>query len=230
MFNMIFFSQQCHKYKTHHCLFSLTSPANAHIVHCPDPWPVPEKLFLPLAQTTAQLSSNPSPHLFFFPLCYWTVRLEWEVSPWCFVQATGHICLSVSMTRSSRSSQPSTLQVKLLGQISTAPSLRAGTIALASSLNVGNSGRADFHPCVYDAIPPHQPVIGKHSCTGGLAERSACCAPACCTVTPRCEVLVGSWKGKARGARFWWSLSVCLFQREASPVVQTAPGHNRFLQ
>lgn len=32
---------------------------NAHTVHCSDPWPVPEKLFLPLAQTMAQLSSNP---------------------------------------------------------------------------------------------------------------------------------------------------------------------------
>ncbi|KAI6078599.1 Krueppel-like factor 12 [Aix galericulata] len=50
---------QCHKCKAYHCLFSLTSPVNAHTVHCSDPWPVPEKLFLPLAQTMAQLSSNP---------------------------------------------------------------------------------------------------------------------------------------------------------------------------
>lgn len=211
MFNIIFFSQQCHKYNTHHCLFSLTSPANAHIVHWPDPWPVPEKLFLPLAQTTAQLSSNPSlppvsPLPFIFPLL---LNGLFGVKSQRTVFRTPHGARLALCERDEE--QPLVATFKFAHWV-------AGSDKHGSPLYVQKqsrwhrpwswgdcpppgrrSGSANFHPWLYDAIPPHWPAIGKHTRAGGLAERPAGWTPACCTVTRCYGVLVGSWKDKAKG-------------------------------
>lgn len=37
---------------------------------------------------------------------------------------------------------------------------------------------ADFHPGIYDAMPPRQPAIGKHMDAGGLAEKTVRYSPA----------------------------------------------------
>lgn len=206
----------------HCCLFSLTSSVNAHTVLCPDPCSVPEKLFLPLAQTTAQLSSNPSP--LFFPFVIeqstWNEKLARLLSTsygarlalyehdkeWPVVTTFN---FAHWVTRSDKHSSLSTCRKKSHQHH---PWTQGDCLPPTRS-----SGSADFHPWIYSACPRVQPLTGKLIHMRGLSERSARC-----TVAQWHEILVGSWKGKARGNTCWWSPSICPFQSEASTVIRAA--------
>lgn len=118
--------------------------------------------------------------------CYWTVHLEWKVCLCVFIHH--YAAYSALCVRDEEWLLVTTFSFArwAAAQISRDFSLRVETITASASLNLGNppaSDSADFHLHIYDAIPPHQPAIGKHTNIGGLAQKPVCCTPACCTVT-----------------------------------------------
>lgn len=154
----------------HHCLFSLTSPANAHTIHCPDPWSVPEKLFLPLAQTTAQLSC----HLICPPSCFPFVIEQSVCSGKLHV--VFHTLYGASMALCECDKEwplvsNSNFARWVAGSDNHGPlSTCRKQMRWHHPWTWGDwppprqsSDSAGFHPGIYNAIPPCQPATGKHT-------------------------------------------------------------------